>query len=64
MVKQHKLVTETLKKEIEGIHGLQVRFFHLVSKSNTLNKFVLDQNYRPIKYKSAALQIEKQKKKY
>lgn len=24
MVKQHKLVTEELKKEIEGIHGLQV----------------------------------------
>ncbi|KAF9468899.1 bola protein [Collybia nuda] len=26
VVKQHKLVTETLKKEIEGIHGLQVRY--------------------------------------
>jgi stress-induced morphogen len=26
VVKQHKLVTETLKEEIEGIHGLQVRF--------------------------------------
>lgn len=25
-VKQHKLVTETLKSEIEGIHGLQVLF--------------------------------------
>lgn len=25
MVKQHKLVQEELKKEIEGIHGLQVR---------------------------------------
>lgn len=25
MVKQHRLVTEELKKEIEGIHGLQVR---------------------------------------
>jgi hypothetical protein len=24
-VKQHRLVTETLKKEIEGIHGLQVQ---------------------------------------
>ncbi|KAH7868771.1 bola-like protein [Lentinula edodes] len=24
MIKQHRLVTETLKKEIEGIHGLQV----------------------------------------
>ncbi|KAF8204867.1 bola protein, partial [Pholiota molesta] len=24
IVKQHKLVTETLKKEIAGIHGLQV----------------------------------------
>jgi len=24
IVKQHKLVTETLKQEIEGIHGLQV----------------------------------------
>lgn len=24
MVKQHRLVTEELKKEIEGIHGLQV----------------------------------------
>lgn len=24
-LKQHKLVTETLKKEIDGIHGLQVR---------------------------------------
>ncbi|KAF5320713.1 hypothetical protein D9619_001038 [Psilocybe cf. subviscida] len=25
IVKQHKLVTETLKKEIEGIHGLQIK---------------------------------------
>lgn len=25
IVKQHRLVTETLKQEIEGIHGLQVR---------------------------------------
>ncbi|KAG9001274.1 hypothetical protein FRB94_003764 [Tulasnella sp. JGI-2019a] len=25
MVKQHKLVTEELKKEIEGIHGLQIK---------------------------------------
>ncbi|KAF5393802.1 hypothetical protein D9757_000300 [Collybiopsis confluens] len=25
MVKQHRLVTETLKKEIEGIHGLQIK---------------------------------------
>lgn len=25
-VKQHRLVNETLKQEIEGIHGLQVRF--------------------------------------
>ncbi|KAF8165062.1 bola protein, partial [Crassisporium funariophilum] len=25
IVKQHRLVTETLKSEIEGIHGLQVR---------------------------------------
>ncbi|KAJ7122744.1 bola protein, partial [Mycena epipterygia] len=24
MVKQHRLVTQTLKEEIEGIHGLQV----------------------------------------
>ncbi|KAF9224322.1 YAL046C-like protein [Gyrodon lividus] len=24
-VKQHKLVTEVLKKEIEGIHGLQIK---------------------------------------
>ncbi|KAF8916808.1 bola protein [Mucidula mucida] len=24
-LKQHKLVTETLKKEIEGIHGLQIK---------------------------------------
>lgn len=24
MVKQHRLVTDTLKAEIEGIHGLQV----------------------------------------
>lgn len=24
-VKQHKLVTETLKSEIEGIHGLQIK---------------------------------------
>lgn len=30
IVKQHKLVTETLKQEIAGIHGLQVRLidFH------------------------------------
>ena len=27
IVKQHKLVTETLKQEIEGIHGLQVCVF-------------------------------------
>ncbi|KAJ7162530.1 bola protein, partial [Mycena crocata] len=27
MVKQHKLVTQTLKEEIEGIHGLQVQLF-------------------------------------
>jgi hypothetical protein len=25
VVKQHRLVNEALKKEIEGIHGLQVR---------------------------------------
>ena len=25
MVKQHKLVTEELKKEIEGFHGLQIK---------------------------------------
>ncbi|KAF8897222.1 bola protein [Infundibulicybe gibba] len=25
IVKQHKLVTETLKKDIEGIHGLQIK---------------------------------------
>jgi len=25
IVKQHKLVTETLKQEIEGIHGLQIK---------------------------------------
>ncbi|KAE9405962.1 bola-like protein [Gymnopus androsaceus JB14] len=25
VVKQHRLVTETLKKEIEGIHGLQIK---------------------------------------
>ncbi|KAJ3862775.1 bola-like protein [Lentinula novae-zelandiae] len=25
MIKQHRLVTETLKKEIEGIHGLQIQ---------------------------------------
>ncbi|KAF9534964.1 bola protein [Crepidotus variabilis] len=25
MVKQHKLVTETLKEEIAGIHGLQIQ---------------------------------------
>ncbi|KAJ3758050.1 bola-like protein [Lentinula raphanica] len=30
MVKQHRLVTETLKKEIAGIHGLQVcRVLHM-----------------------------------
>lgn len=27
-VKQHRLVNEVLKKEIEGIHGLQVRYCH------------------------------------
>jgi acid stress-induced BolA-like protein IbaG/YrbA len=26
VVKQHRLVNEVLKKEIEGIHGLQVQF--------------------------------------
>ncbi|KAG7097231.1 hypothetical protein E1B28_004602 [Marasmius oreades] len=25
MVKQHRLVTDTLKKEISGIHGLQIK---------------------------------------
>ncbi|KAK7470957.1 hypothetical protein VKT23_002372 [Stygiomarasmius scandens] len=25
IVKQHKLVTQTLKQEIEGIHGLQIK---------------------------------------
>ncbi|KAF5369757.1 hypothetical protein D9758_001337 [Tetrapyrgos nigripes] len=25
IVKQHKLVTQTLKEEIEGIHGLQIK---------------------------------------
>ncbi|KAK7060267.1 hypothetical protein VNI00_001032 [Paramarasmius palmivorus] len=25
MIKQHRLVTETLKKEIGGIHGLQIK---------------------------------------
>ena len=28
VVKQHRLVNETLKKEIEGIHGLQVSHLH------------------------------------
>jgi len=28
IVKQHRLVTETLKKEIEGIHGLQIKTIH------------------------------------
>ena len=28
-VKQHRLVNETLKKEIEGIHGLQASALHL-----------------------------------
>ena len=26
IIKQHRLVNEALKQEIEGIHGLQVRF--------------------------------------
>lgn len=26
MIKQHKLVSEVLKQEIEGMHGLQVGF--------------------------------------
>jgi stress-induced morphogen len=29
VVKQHRLVNEALKKEIEGIHGLQVLSFLL-----------------------------------
>ncbi|KAJ7638532.1 bola-like protein [Roridomyces roridus] len=28
MVKQHKLVTQTIKEEIEGIHGLQIKTIH------------------------------------
>ena len=31
VVKQHRLVNEALKKEIEGIHGLQVRWLPTVS---------------------------------
>jgi BolA-like protein len=34
-VKQHKLVTETLKSEIEGIHGLQV---NRIIRGFSLNK--------------------------
>jgi hypothetical protein len=29
VVKQHRLVNEVLKKEIEGIHGLQVLYLFL-----------------------------------
>lgn len=32
-VKQHRLVNEVLKEEIEGIHGLQVRLFLLSATS-------------------------------
>lgn len=31
-VKQHRLVNETLKREIEGIHGLQVRPLALLNE--------------------------------
>ncbi|KAK0468014.1 bola protein [Desarmillaria tabescens] len=31
IVKQHKLVTETLKQEIEGIHGLQIKTIPVAS---------------------------------
>jgi len=33
IVKQHKLVTETLRQEIQGIHGLQARSLKLSSLS-------------------------------
>lgn len=33
MVKQHQLVQQELKKEIEGIHGLQVGFFGPLTRS-------------------------------
>jgi len=29
VVKQHRLINETLKKEIEGIHGIQVSYLAL-----------------------------------
>jgi hypothetical protein len=42
MVKQHRLVTDTLKAEIEGIHGLQVcvppEFSGLKSGYSSLDK--------------------------
>lgn len=47
IVKQHKLVTETLRQEIEGIHGLQARSVK-PSFSESLLKSPLDKDYRTI----------------
>jgi stress-induced morphogen len=44
IVKQHKLVTQTLQQEIEGIHGLQARSMKF-SFSESLLKSPLDKDY-------------------
>lgn len=36
LVKQQRLVNQTLKEEIQGIHGLQVRCFIKASRSRML----------------------------
>ena len=43
IVKQHRLVNDALKKEIEGIHGLQVCF---PPSSNALLQFLLAHPHR------------------
>jgi stress-induced morphogen len=40
MIKQHRLVNDTLKKEIEGIHGLQVSSTALDSISFVLTRLL------------------------
>lgn len=55
MVKQHKLVTEELKKEIESIHGLQVRKSSPCGYGPRSN--ALDRNIDKDKYRGIAIRI-------
>ena len=42
LVKQQRLVNQTLKEEIQGIHGLQVRLFSLL-RLHLSNLYVVSQ---------------------